>query len=159
MHYLFRSGRFPSATKNFIIDSRGGFAADAGLGLHYCAAMFALWTISGLVSCIPGGPQNAEDGTALGDSSPEAMRSFDGSISGELSEVLCYTGATSRLHVEHKGGGPFGIDRLSFTGIVVEEVLTSSGKFQGEVGVPSYSLLQVRGGSGAWSMERSALQT
>jgi hypothetical protein len=92
-------------------------------------------------------PGSVMEGPAL-----DELRCFDVSISGELAEVLFYSGESGRLQVEHAGDGPFGIDRLNSSLTIKREVLTTVGDHRGEIKVPQYSLLQVRGGSGSWSL-------
>jgi hypothetical protein len=92
-------------------------------------------------------PRVAMEGPAL-----DELRCFDDSISGELAEVLFYSGESGWLHIEHAGDGPFGIDQLNSTLAIRREILATVGDHRGEIKVPQYSLLQVRGGSGPWSL-------
>lgn len=95
----------------------------------------------------------AEGRVALEGPGLEKLRTFSALITGKTAEVLFYTGASARLRIEYTGDGPFGIDQLNSTLGVAKEILTALGDYQGEVEIRRYSLLQVRGGLGTWSLE------
>ncbi|GAA1809702.1 hypothetical protein [Actinomadura chokoriensis] len=93
--------------------------------------------------------------TAMAGPGLEELRTFSTSITGTTAAVLFYTGASGRLRIEHTGDGPFGIDQLHSTLAITREVLAASGDYRGDVEIKGHSLLQVRGGLGAWSLRQA----
>ncbi|MER6810218.1 hypothetical protein ABT299_13155 [Spirillospora sp. NPDC000708] len=98
-------------------------------------------------------------GAALEGPGLDEIRTFDTAVRGDRAEVLLYTGELARLRVEHRGDGPFGIDRLSSSLAIVREVLSTTGVYQGEIEMLRHTLIQIRGGTGAWSLRRTASGT
>lgn len=91
---------------------------------------------------------------ALEGPGPDKIRTFTTAVTGDRADVLLYTGEPGRLRVEHDGDGPFGIDRLNSSLTIAEQLLSTPGDHEGEIELRNNSLIQVRGGDGAWSLRR-----
>ncbi|MGI5207627.1 hypothetical protein ACQEU6_39365 [Spirillospora sp. CA-108201] len=79
------------------------------------------------------------------------VRPFEGFITGDHAAVVRYLGPPGR--VLFHGGGGFGLVRLS-TALAPVRTLVLPGREQ-VLDLRSHTLLQVAGGSGAWSMEEA----